>query len=53
MKEDTPAQDEVNFLNAEYKTYIEREKSTWLSENRIDSRDVYEVMSPEDQKKVH
>jgi hypothetical protein len=53
VAEAEPTQAEINVLNDEYKAYIDRLRVAWLAENRVHSRDVYEVMRPEDQRRVH
>jgi hypothetical protein len=45
-------QAEVDDLNVEYKKYIEGLWARWIPENRVRSRDVFEVMRPEEQAKV-
>ena len=52
MNQITSAQSEVNILNGEYETYVRKLRAAWLSRNRIDSRDVYEVMRPEERAEV-
>lgn len=49
---DTKKED-VAALFEEHIQYIEKLKARWLSRNRVRSRDVYEVMRPEDREKVH
>jgi len=44
---------EVRALNTEYETYIRKLRAEWLAKNRPRSRDVYEVMRPEEQAEVH
>ena len=51
LKEIVLTQSEINFLNAEYESYISRLRADWLAQNRINSKDVYEVMRPMEQKK--
>lgn len=46
-------QDEYDVLEIEYEAYICELRIDWIAKNRSTSRDVYEVMSPEDRKKVH
>ncbi len=47
------AQDEVDALNKQYRAYILKLREAWLSQHRPHSRDVYEVMRPEEREKVH
>ncbi len=49
---DAVAQTELEALGKEFKSYIEDLRKGWLRQNRIDSRDVYEVMRPEDRARV-
>lgn len=44
---------EIDALSAEYKTYINGLRADWLAQNRVKSKDVYEVMRPEEQALVH
>ena len=53
MKMTTPTQAEIDALNAEYETYIRQLRNDWLTQNRVNSKDVYEVMRPEEREKVH
>ncbi len=53
MKEIVITRSEINFLNAEYESYISKLRVDWLAQNRVNSKDVYEVMSPVEQNKVH
>lgn len=53
MNQATSTQSEVEALSNEYRAFINKLKGTWLSNNRVDSRDVYEVMRPEEQAQVH
>jgi hypothetical protein len=46
-------QGDVAALLEEHIQYIEQLKAQWLSQNRVRSRDVYEVMRPEDRQEVH
>lgn len=43
---------ETETLWREFKAYVDALKTAWLRDNRIDSKDVYEVMRPEDQQRV-
>jgi hypothetical protein len=47
------AQTELETLGREFVAYVEDLKREWLRENRVESRDVYEVMRPEEQERVH
>ena len=53
MNQVPPAQAEFDALDEEYRAYISELKVSWLVQNRFDSWDVYEVMRPEERKKVH
>ena len=53
MSRVTSARTELDVLYGEYRAYIDRLKADWLSQNRVNSRDIYEVMSPEEQAQVH
>ncbi len=53
MNKATSEEAVVQALNEEYITYIERLRAAWLTENRVHSRDVYEVMRQEERDKVH
>lgn len=44
---------EVSALDVEFQAYIRKLKAEWLCNNRVESRDVYEVMRPEEQAEVH
>jgi hypothetical protein len=46
-------QDKYDVLDIEYKKYVLGLRKDWITENRSTSRDVIEVMSPEECKKVH
>lgn len=46
-------QTEFVTLDQEYKKYISELSTKWNRNNRVDSRDVYEVMRPEQQEEVH
>ncbi len=48
----TPEQAVAAALSTEYETYIKGLKVEWISKNRLDSKDVYEVMRPEQQAEV-
>lgn len=47
--------DEAEFeaLGRDFKEYVEGLKREWLSKNRVESRDVLEVMRPEERQKVN
>ena len=47
-----PEKIQFDALNHAYTEYIEDLKRKWLSTNRMDSKDVYEVMRPEQQQEV-
>ena len=47
------AQTGLEALWKEFKEYVDALKREWLRQNRVDSRDVYEVMRPEEREKVH
>ena len=49
----TVAQTEIDALNAEYRRYIDKIQVKWLAQNRVNSRDVYEVMRPAERAEVH
>ena len=49
----TVAQTEIDALNVEYQGYIHKIRVQWLARNRINSRDVYEVMRSAEQATVH
>lgn len=53
MSGTTCTQQDVDVLNGEYKAWVENLKREWLSRNRIDSKDVYEVMRPHQRAEVH
>ncbi len=53
MRKNASIQIEVNALNVEYEAYVRRLRMAWLRENRVDSKDVYEVMHPTEREKVH
>lgn len=53
MQQDTTTQAEVDALNVEYEAYIQELWRPWLQENRVRSRDVYEVMRSEEQELIH
>lgn len=53
MNQYESAQDEFDALSKEFEKYINELKRKWLSQNRIDSRDVYEVMSQTQRAEVH
>ena len=53
MSQVTSIQSEVDALNAEYEVYVRKLRTEWLSQNRVDSNDVYEVMRPEQRAEVH
>ncbi len=46
------AQVEVEALNTEYKVYIQGLWANWLSENRMRSQNVYEVMDSREREEV-
>ena len=46
MKEVLSVQSDINTLNREYELYIRDLRAEWLSRNRVNSNDVYEVMRP-------
>lgn len=46
-------QEEFDALDKEYREYICRLRSEWILQNRVHSNDVYEVMRPEEQARVH
>ncbi len=45
-------QSEFDALNKEYETFIHHLQANYLSQNKVDSKDVYEVMHPNDRAKV-
>jgi hypothetical protein len=53
MNTDTSEQSEVDALDKEYREYVERLRIPWLFENRVRSKNVYEVMDEEERKEVH
>jgi hypothetical protein len=53
MSQVTSIQSEVDALNAEYEVYVRKLRTAWLSQNRVNSNDVYEVMRPEQRAEVH
>lgn len=53
MDQAASATAEVEALDKEYRAYIDKLRAAWLSENRMSSRDVYEVMRPEERARVH
>ncbi len=53
MSQATSLQSEVDALNKEYEGYIRKLRTAWLSQNRINSNDVYEVMRPHQRAEVH
>ena len=53
MGQDVNVQAAVATLNKEYERYIRNLQAEWLSRNRVDSRDVYEVMRPHERAEVH
>ncbi len=44
---------EVKVLDKEYQTYIGKLKANWLSQNRVCTRVVYEIMSDDERARVH
>ena len=46
-------QTEVDALNAQYEAYVRGLKADWLAQNRVDSKDVWEVMHPSEREKVY
>lgn len=48
-----PTQAEIDALSVEYQAYVEGLRVDWLAQNQVKSRDVYEVMRPEEQAGVH
>jgi hypothetical protein len=53
MNQGISLQSEVDVLNGEYEVYIRTLRAAWLSQNRINSNDVYEVMRPHERAEVH
>jgi len=53
MNKSASAQSEVDVLTEKYRKYIGKLKAEWLSGNRVASRDVYEVMRPNERAEVH
>ncbi len=47
------AQNEFVALDEEYRAYIDKLKAGWLSKDRVTSKNVYEVMRPEERAQVH
>lgn len=43
---------EVKALEQEFRAYVGKLKADWLSENRVHSNCLYELMSPEEQRRV-
>jgi hypothetical protein len=52
MNDGASAQTETD-LNNEFRLYVENLKAAWLRQNQMNSRDVFEVMRPEERAKVH
>ena len=46
-------QAEFEALDKEYHAYIDTLRADWLAQNQVDSKNVYEIMSPEEHAKVH
>jgi hypothetical protein len=53
MHEERSAESEFAALETEFRAYLDRLKAEWLSQNRVQSRDVYEVMHPQERAEVH
>lgn len=53
MTQPAVTQAEIDALFAEHKAYIDDLKRKWLAQNRMDSKDVYEVMRPQEREEVH
>jgi len=53
MGKDSATQREVTNLNKEYEHYITKLKREWLSENRPQTTELYELMDEEERGKVH
>jgi hypothetical protein len=53
MSQDVPEKSVIDALNKQYGEYIGRLKTSWLSENRMRSGEVYEVMRSEERAEVH
>lgn len=49
---DQEVQAEVEALNIEFKTYIDKLRANWLSQNRLRSNTVYEVMNTREREEV-
>lgn len=53
MDQEIPTLEEFKALEREFTKYINKLKSEWCSRNRVESRDVFEVMRPNEQAKVY
>lgn len=53
INEAAAAQNELEALWREFKIHVEGLKREWLRQNRVESRDVFEVMRPEERERVH
>lgn len=52
MKQTSSTQSEIDALNKEYDAYINELRTNWLVLNRVNSNDVYEVMSSREREDV-
>jgi hypothetical protein len=52
MTQTVSMQAEVAALNVDFKQYLTGLRTDWLAQNRLDSRDGYEVLRPEEQAAV-
>ena len=53
MNQEISSQAEFEALDKEYRAYIGTLQAAWLAQNRMHSKDVYEVMRPEMRAQVH
>ena len=53
MKPTASAQAKFAAFDAKFQAYVNKLRVDWLKQNRVNSRDVYEVMRPEERAEVH
>lgn len=49
----TPTQTEVEALNHEYQAHVDRLRASWLTQNRMNSGSVFEILRPGEDAEVY